>query len=309
MKFPFRRSQPGYAPTTTAQQRVDAAPEGLFEKCIACRELVYVKELERNWKVCPKCDYHNRMSSCERIALLLDEGTFVEMDAELRSVDFLGFRYVDKESKQEIGYGQRLLAEQKRRGLPEGAVSGCGDIDGRRVALVVMDLSFLGASVGSVIGEKVTRAIEHATRDRLPLLIVSASGGMRMQEGLMALMQMARTSAALTRLSRVGSPFISIMTDQTYGGVSASWGALGDVIIAEPGTKIGFAGPRVIEQTIRQKLPSDAQTAVFQLNHGMIDMVVHRGQLRETVVTVLGHLASASYSAETAHGASSLVAH
>lgn len=296
MKLPFRRGA-ATPPSNHAQQRAESAPEGLFEKCKACRELVYVKELERNGKVCPKCQYHHRLTAAERIALLLDDHSFVETNDALRSVDFLGFTSIDRETKQELTYARRLEIEQQRRGLLEGAVSGYGLLDTRPVVLVVMDMNFLGASVGSVIGEKVTSSIELATDRRWPLIIVSASGGMRMQEGPIALMQMARTSAALTLLSRVRVPFISVMTDQTYGGVSASWGALGDVIIAEPGTKIGFAGPRSIEQTIRQTLPPDAQTATFQLEHGMIDMVVSRGQLKETLSLTLAHLQATDHHA------------
>ncbi len=293
MKLPFKRAASEASDQAAVRKRIEGAPDGMFEKCAGCRELVYVKEFERNWKVCPRCQHHHPLRAHERVALLLDEGSFEETDAGLRSVDFLAFTYLDKDSKQEQTYGSRLEAYQKRSGLQEGAISGTGQVQSRDVVLVVMDLKFLGASCGSVIGEKVTRAIERAHDRRWPLIIVSASGGMRQQEGLMALMQMAKTSAALTRLGRAGIPFISLMTDQTYGGVSASWGALGDVIIGEPGTKIGFAGPRVIEQTIRQKLPPDAQTADFQLRHGMVDMVVPRGQLKDTVATVLAHLQSA----------------
>ncbi len=290
MRLPFRRKPSEFVPSPAARQRADAVPEGLFEKCHLCAELVYVKELERNHKVCPKCDYHHRLDAHERIALLIDEGSFVETNAELRSTDFLDFRYFDKVRKREIAYAARLAEVEQNSGLAEGAISGYGSLDGRTVVLVVMDLRFFGASTGSVIGEKVTRSIELAVQRHWPLVIVSASGGMRMHEGLMALMQMARTAAALTRLGRARIPFVSLMTDQTYGGVSASWGALGDVIIAEPGTKIGFAGPRVIEQTIGHKLPAEAQTAAFQLKPGMIDMVVHRGHLKETISLLLTHL-------------------
>lgn len=290
MKLPFKRTTTDADDQSAVRKRIEASPDGMFEKCAGCRELVYVKEFERNWKVCPRCQHHHPLRAHERVALLLDDDSFEETDAGLRSVDFLNFTYLDRESKQELTYASRLDAYQRRSGLSEGAISGTGRLQGRDVVLVVMDLKFLGASCGSVIGEKVTRAIERARDLRRPLIVVSASGGMRQQEGLVALMQMAKTSAALTRLGRAGIPFISIMTDQTYGGVSASWGALGDVILGEPGTKIGFAGPRVIEQTIRQKLPLDAQTADFQLQHGMVDMVVPRGQMKDTVATLLRHL-------------------
>jgi len=259
-------------------------PEGLWLKCIQCREILYSKELERNLKVCPKCRYHFRLSAWERIATLADGESFQEHDAYLSSADPLRF----KDSRR---YRDRLAAAIKDTGFREAVVCGTCTIAGNPVELCVMEFEFMAGSMGSAVGEKITRAIEKARVERRALVIVCCSGGARMQEGILSLMQMAKTSAALARLGEARVPYICILADPTTGGVTASFGMLGDVIIAEPGALIGFAGPRVIEQTIREKLPEGFQRAEFLLEHGMLDMVVERKNLKETVgklVSLLG---------------------
>jgi len=259
-------------------------PEGLWLKCTQCREILYSKELERNLKVCPKCRYHFRLSSWERIATLADPESFQEHDARLSSLDPLRF----KDSRR---YRDRLAAAVKDTGFQEAVVCGSCTITGISVELCVMEFEFMGGSMGSAVGEKITRAIERARISRQSLIIVCCSGGARMQEGILSLMQMAKTSAALARLGEARVPYICVLADPTTGGVTASFGMLGDVIIAEPGALIGFAGPRVIEQTIREKLPEGFQRSEFLLEHGMLDVVVERKNLRETVgklVSLLG---------------------
>jgi acetyl-CoA carboxylase carboxyl transferase subunit beta len=238
------------------------------------------KDWEKNFRVCSKCGHHFRLSGPERIELLLDEGTFEEFAAELAPGDPLNF------VSRSQPYRTKLETERANTGLIEAVVVGHGRIEGLPLVIVVMDFRFIGGSMGTIVGEKITRAIEMAADERLPLLICSASGGARMQEGLLSLMQMAKTSAALGHLADVGCPYISLLTDPTTGGVSASFAFLGDVILAEPGALIGFAGPRVIEQAIHQKLPKDTNTADFVRAHGMIDDIVHRRDLR----AVLGQL-------------------
>lgn len=255
-------------------------------KCKHCRALLYVRDWERNGKVCPDCGHHFRLSARERIASLVDAGSFVEVDPQIRSGDPLNFR------SRSSSYTDKLVEEQVRTGLNEAAIIGTGCIGGHALALAVMDFHFIGGSMGSVVGEKVTRAIELAQTRRIPLLIVSTSGGARMHEGILSLMQMAKTTVALARLSEAGLPFISLLTDPTTGGVSASFAMLGDVILAEPGALIGFAGPRVIEQFMHQKLPDDADTSEFMLEHGMIDAIVPRPLLRETIARLLEHYAT-----------------
>jgi acetyl-CoA carboxylase carboxyl transferase subunit beta len=257
-----------------------ALPQNLAVKCPNCREVLVGKDWEKNFRVCSKCGYHFRLSAPERIELLLDEGTFEEFAAELTPGDPLNF------VSRSQPYRTKLETELAKTGLTEAAVVGHGRIEGMPLVIVVMDFRFIGGSMGTIVGEKITRAIEMATEERLPLLICSASGGARMQEGLLSLMQMAKTSAALGHLADVGCPYISLLTDPTTGGVSASFAFLGDVILAEPGALIGFAGPRVIEQAIHQKLPKDTNTADFVRAHGMIDDIVHRRDLR----AVLGRL-------------------
>jgi len=249
-------------------------PEGLWVKCDGCKEIVYKKELDRNLKVCPKCNYHFRISARERLKLLIDDGSFIEIDETLVSVDPLNF-------KDKISYKDRLIEKQKATGLKEAVISGDALIKGYPVSLVIMDFSFMGGSMGSVVGEKVARAAERAFEKKQPLIIVSSSGGARMQEGIFSLMQMAKVSAAIGRLKDNGILYISIMCDPTFGGVTASFASIGDIIIAEPKSLIGFAGARVIEQTIKQPLPEDFQRADFLLEHGLIDIVVERQHLRE----------------------------
>ena len=258
-------------------------PEGLWVKCDSCREIIYKKEIENNLKICPKCNYHFRISAKERILLLVDEDSFTEIDAGLSSTDPLDFR--DK-----VPYRERLEENKKKSELEEAALSGEATIEGHPVVVVIMDFSFMGGSMGSVVGEKVVRAAEAALEQKKPLVTVASSGGARMQEGIFSLMQMARVSAAIARLSDSGGLYISVLADPTFGGVTASFAMLGDIIIAEPRSLIGFAGQRVIEQTIKQQLPDDFQRAEFLLDHGMIDAVVDRKELRKTLGQIIGVL-------------------
>jgi len=251
-------------------------PEGLWVKCDGCKEIVYKKEIDRNLKVCPKCNYHFRISARERLKLLVDEGSFIELDEDLISGDPLNF-------EDTISYKDRIKENQKKSGLKEAVISGDALIKGYPVNLVIMDFSFMGGSMGSVVGEKVTRAVERSLEKKRPLITVSSSGGARMQEGIFSLMQMAKVSAAIGRLRDSGVLYISILCDPTFGGVTASFAMLGDIIIAEPKSLIGFAGPRVIEQTIKQPLPENFQRADFLLEHGLIDIVVERKDLKETL--------------------------
>ncbi len=255
-------------------------PEGLWVKCDNCKEIIYKKEIDKNLSVCPKCNYHFRISARERIKLLIDEGSFVEFDENLVSVDPLKFQ--DKKS-----YLDRLKENQNKSGLKEAIISGDALIKGRPVSLIVMDFSFMGGSMGSVVGEKVSRAAERALEKKQPLISISSSGGARMQEGIFSLMQMAKVSASIGKLKENGVLYISILCDPTFGGVTASFAMLGDIIIAEPKSLIGFAGPRVIEQTIKQPLPEDFQRADFLLQHGMIDLVVDRKNLKETLAKLI----------------------
>ena len=255
-------------------------PEGLWTKCQNCSEAIYSKEIEKNLNVCPKCDHHFRIPAGKRISLILDEGTFVEHDADMQSVDFLNFR----DSKS---YRERIDAAVAKGNGKEAVICCEGRIDGVPVQLAVLEFSFMGGSMGSVVGEKITRLIERAVECRTPVVIVSSSGGARMQESILSLMQMAKTSAALARLRENGLPFISVLTDPTTGGVTASFAMLGDVNMAEPKALIGFAGPRVIEQTIRQKLPEGFQRAEYLLEHGMVDVIVHRKEMKPTLARLL----------------------
>lgn len=251
-------------------------PEGLWVKCDGCKEIIYKKEIEKNLKICPKCNYHFRISARERLKFLIDEGSFVETDATLESLDPLGFR-------DSASYKDRLRDNQKKSGLNEAVIAGDALIKGNPVSLIIMDFHFMGGSMGSVVGEKVARTAERALEKEQPFIAVSASGGARMQEGIFSLMQMAKVSAAVGRLRENGILYISILCDPTFGGVTASFATLGDIIIAEPKSLIGFAGPRVIEQTIKQPLPDDFQRADFLLDHGLIDLVVDRKNLRDTL--------------------------
>ncbi|ABO68011.1 AccD, acetyl-CoA carboxylase carboxyl transferase beta subunit [Geobacillus thermodenitrificans NG80-2] len=246
-------------------------------KCPQCKKIMYTKELVKNLRVCLSCGYHHPMPARERIESVLDEGSFREYDAGMTSVNPLGFP----------GYIEKLEADRRKSGLNEAVVTGEGTLEGHPLAIAVMDSSFRMGSMGSVVGEKIARAVERAHEQRMPFLIFTASGGARMQEGVLSLMQMAKTSAALKRFSNDGGLFISVMTHPTTGGVSASFASLGDYNFAEPGALIGFAGRRVIEQTVREELPEDFQTAEFLLKHGQLDAVIHRHELKEKLAVVL----------------------
>jgi acetyl-CoA carboxylase carboxyl transferase subunit beta len=259
--------------------------EGLWQKCDGCRQIIWKKDLESNFNVCPKCGAHSRLDALGRIKLLLDDGTYELFDSDLRSSDPLSF--VDSKS-----YTDRLRAMQEATNLSDALISACGMLDGRPVQVCAMDIRFIGGSMGSVVGEKIARAIDRALQSGTPLVIVSASGGARMQEGAISLMQMAKISASLMRLDEARLPYISVLTDPTTGGVTASYAMLGDLNIAEPGALIGFAGPRVIEQTIRQKLPEGFQRAEFLLKHGMLDAVVPRLELKPYISKALKFFAA-----------------
>jgi len=261
-------------------------PHGLFQKCPGCDEVVHDIELAQNLRVCPHCDYHFALSAKDRIDNLLDPETFVEMDADLKSVDTLRFQGM-------ATYKDRLKNYQERTGLTDAVISGYGMIDGYKVALAVMDFGFLAATMGSVVGERITRTIEYGTDQRAAVVIVSASGGARMYEGMLSLMQMAKTSGALARHAEQRLPYISVLTNPTTAGVMASFASLGDVIIAEPKSMIGFAGPRVIKETTHQDLPKGFQTAEFLQEHGLIDVIVHRKKMREQISQLLSYFSSA----------------
>ena len=258
-----------------------ALPDNLAVKCPSCRELLLGKDLAKNNRVCPRCGHHFRLSAPERIELLLDPDSFTEFASDLRSSDPLHF------VARSGAYADKLVSEREKTGLEDAVVVGVGTIDDLPLVLAVMDFRFIGGSMGSVVGEKLTRAIERATEERIPLVIVSASGGARQQEGTISLMQMAKTSAALARLADAGVLYVSVLTDPTTAGISASFAFLGDVILAEPGALIGFAGPRVIEQMMHQRLPKDVNTAEFVLKHGMIDGITHRRELRAALARLL----------------------
>lgn len=257
-------------------------PDGLWTQCPECQETVFRKSLEANLMVCPKCDYHMRIGARTRIEQLLDPGTFEPEDAEMAPADPL--RFVDQKP-----YIDRVRDAQRKTGENDGVQTGTGFIKGRKVVVGVMDFTFMAGSMGSVVGEKLTRAVESATDRNLPLVIVCCSGGARMQESGFSLMQMAKTSAALARFDEAGGLFISVLADPTTGGVTASFAMLGDVIFAEPKALIGFAGPRVIQQTIRQDLPDGFQTSEFLLKAGFIDRIVHRQQLRTEISRVIDY--------------------
>ena len=262
-------------------------PEGLWQKCPACAEMIHNLELVQNFRVCPKCDYHFTQSARERIDMLIDAGTFEEHDANMVSVDTLKFTGM-------ASYTERLKSYQKKTGLKDAVLTGFGKIDGQPLGLAVMDFNFIAATMGSVVGEKLTRCVEGATARRIPVVIVSASGGARMYEGMLSLLQMAKTSGALALHAQARLPYISVMTNPTTGGVSASFATLGDINIAEPHAMIGFAGPRVIKETTHQDLPPDFQTAEFLEDHGLVDMIVHRKKMRETLSDLLGYFAPAA---------------
>jgi acetyl-CoA carboxylase carboxyl transferase subunit beta len=271
--------------TKMQEDRTDSSDvaEGAWVRCDQCKRIAYEGELAENLRICKHCGHHLPLTASERIELLADEGSFAETDAELVPCDplqFVGRRpYVDT-----------LASAAEKSGLPEAVVTGTAKLDDRLVVLAAMDFRFVGASMGSVVGEKVTRAFERATETGKPMIVVTASGGARMQEGMLSLMQMAKTSAAARRHADARLPYIAILTDPTYGGVTASFATLADITLAEPGARIGFAGPDVIEQTIRQRLPKGFQTAESLLEHGMIDEVVDRHDLKTRVAALLGYL-------------------
>jgi acetyl-CoA carboxylase carboxyl transferase subunit beta len=258
-------------------------PEGLWQKCPECGEVIHNLELSKNLKVCPKCGHHFTLSAAERIHNLLDSDSFQEFDANLISKDVLKFTGV-------AAYSDRLSSYQEKTGMKDAVVTGFGRIEQKPVAIAVMDFNFLAATMGSVVGEKITRLIEKATAARHPLIIVAASGGARMYEGMLSLMQMAKTSGALARHAEAGLPYISVLTHPTTAGVMASFASLGDLILAEPKCMVGFAGPRVIRETTHQDLPPGFQTAEFLLGHGFIDLIVRRPELRSTLSRLLDYL-------------------
>jgi acetyl-CoA carboxylase carboxyl transferase subunit beta len=272
----FRKDKVPKEPREAGRSKV---PEGLWVKCDSCRQILYNKELLRNFKICPKCNYHFRLSAPERLRMLFDDGHYTEVDAAAlgRSLKF-------RDSKR---YRDRLKHYEETIGPGDAVVVGTGTMGGIPVVIGAMEFFFLGGSMGSVVGEKVARAAERALADRRPLVVVSASGGARMQEGILSLMQMGKISAALSRLAEHRIPYISVMTDPTTGGVTASFAMLGDLNVAEPNALIGFAGPRVIEQTIRQTLPEGFQRSEFLLEHGMLDFIVDRFEMKATLVRCL----------------------
>jgi acetyl-CoA carboxylase carboxyl transferase subunit beta len=258
-------------------------PTGLWQKCPACSEMIHNLELQQNFRVCPRCDHHFVQPASERVEMLADADSFEEMDANMVSVDTLKFT-------GQASYTERLKTYQKKTGLKDAVLTGLCGLEGIRTGLAVMDFNFIAATMGSVVGEKLTRLIERCTAEKLPVVIISASGGARMYEGAISLMQMAKTCGALARHSKEGLPYISLMTHPTTGGVSASFATVGDINLAEPRAMIGFAGPRVIRETTHQDLPAGFQTAEFLRDHGLVDRIVHRKELKETLHNLLSYL-------------------
>ena len=280
-----REKKPIENPTPVDERRVRT--EGLWMKCKACRAIIWKKDLEENWEVCPKCDHHFRLGARRRLELLLDDQHWIEHDAELASSDPLHFT----DTKP---YAQRLLDAQHKFGMKDAILTAEGKLNGRTVICCSMEFGFIGGSMGAVVGEKVARAIERSLAQKAPLIIVSCSSGARMMEGAVSLMQLAKVAAALARLDEARVPFISLLTDPTTGGVTASYAMLGDLNIAEPGALIGFAGPRVIADTIRQKLPEGFQTSEFMLDHGFLDAIVPRKELKPYIAQALGFFLDAA---------------
>lgn len=262
-------------------------PQGLWQKCPGCSEVVHEIELAQNQRVCPRCDYHFSQSAKDRAENLLDPDSFVERDANLRSIDTLHFQGM-------ASYEDRLRKYQDSTGLMDAVLSGSGRIEETTVAIAIMDFTFLAATMGSVVGERITRTIEYGTAQRAPVIIISASGGARMYEGMLSLMQMAKTSGALARHAEAKLPYISVLTNPTTAGVMASFASLGDVILAEPRSMIGFAGPRVIRETTHQDLPEGFQTAEFLEEHGLIDAIVHRKKMRAQIAQFLAYFSAAA---------------
>ena len=272
----FKRVPKPITPSDTGSR----IPEGLWVKCPGCTQALYNKDLEANLQVCPKCGHHFRLGATDRLRMLFDDGRWQEHDQELASTDPLSF--IDTKP-----YSQRLRAAQSSSGMKDAVVCGTGSIDGIATEVAAMEYRFIGGSMGVVVGEKITRAIERGVTHHRPVVVVACSGGARMMEGTFSLMQMAKVSAALSRLGKAGLPYISVLTDPTTGGVTASFAMLGDLNIAEPQALIGFAGPRVIEQTIRQKLPEGFQRAEFLVEHGMVDFIVDRRSLKKSIADAL----------------------
>jgi acetyl-CoA carboxylase carboxyl transferase subunit beta len=273
----FRRSKSGL--TAADAQRKDT-PDGMWTKCDSCGEIIHRKQLEQQLFTCAKCNFHFRIGSTEYLSILLDDGTYKELDRKMRSTDPLDFQDTKR-------YKDRIRETMRKTGLNDAVRTGTGKLGGINVAIAVMDFSFIGGSMGSVVGEKVARAIQKAIKSKIPMVTVSSSGGARMMEGALSLMQLAKTSGKLAQLSDAGIPYISVLTDPTTGGVTASYAMLGDINLAEPGALIGFAGPRVIKQTIGKDLPEGFQRSEFQLEHGFVDAVVHRKEMKETIARVL----------------------
>lgn len=277
----LKKLLPSKISTDTAQKK--GVPEGIWSKCKGCQEILYRQELEKNLSVCPKCNHHHRLSARDRLAMFFDDESMTEIAESLEPVDRLKFR----DSKK---YKDRITQAQKSTGEKEALIVGKGSLHGKPIVASAFEFSYMGGSMGATVGEKFVKAIDGATSAQCACVCFTASGGARMQEGLFSLMQMAKTSAALARFSETGLPFIVVLTDPTMGGVSASFASLGDVIIAEPKALIGFAGPRVIEQTVRQTLPEGFQRSEFLLEHGHIDMIVERNQMRETIFEMVSKL-------------------
>lgn len=274
-----KQNQPNFTGITKDKRPI---PDGIWIKCSACNQTIYEKDFQRNSYVCPKCNHHHKISAYQRVRLLCDDATFEEFEGHLSPKDPLKF-----EGKKP--YKETIRKAKSSTDMAEAVITGKANIFGKKCVVAVMDFSFIGGSMGSVVGEKITLAIEQAVSESLPLVIVCASGGARMQEGMFSLMQMAKTSAAIARLKETKNMYISVLTNPTTGGVTASYASLADIIIAEPGSLIGFAGPRVIEKTIGQRLPKGFQTAEFMLEYGLIDMVVSREQLKETISDLISY--------------------
>ena len=279
--FSSKKSKNKYVTLTSKSKlSMDIVDDNKWKKCSRCNEIIYNEDLKNNLNICPKCGHYFRLTAFERIELLTDEGSFIEEDITLTSKDFLNFP----------GYQEKLESSQEKSRMLDGVISGIGKINGIDVSIAVMEFSFMGGSMGSVVGEKITAALERAIEHKIPAVVVAISGGARMQEGLTSLMQMAKTSAAVKKMRLAGLPFISVPVNPTTGGVTASFAMLGDIIISEPKARIGFAGPRVIEQTIRQKLPENFQKSEFLQECGMVDIIAKREDLKATIFKVLNDI-------------------
>ncbi len=279
--FSSRKSKKKYATLTSKSKlTLDVVDDNKWQKCKRCNEIIYNEDLKNNLNICPKCGNYFRLTAFERIELLIDNGTFFEEDMTINSKNILDFS----------GYEEKLEVAREKSRMLDGVISGVGKINGIEVSIAAMEFNFMGGSMGSVVGEKITRALERGLEKKIPVVIVSSSGGARMQEGIVSLMQMAKTSGAVKRLNEAGIPFISVPVDPTTGGVTASFAMLGDVIVTEPNALIAFAGPRVIEQTVNQKLPKGFQRAEFLLEHGMVDVISERKDLKETIYRIIEKL-------------------